>query len=54
MSSKIITDKNTNIIEIGPGTGALTNFLVGKEFKSIYLIEKDRVLANKLKAKYNT
>ena len=53
MSSKIITDKNTNIIEIGPGTGALTNFLVGKEFKSIYLIEKDRVLANKLKAKYS-
>ena len=48
ISSYIHSNENTNIIEIGPGKGALTKFLVKKKYKSLILIEKDKVLANKL------
>ncbi|MCK5101214.1 MAG: 16S rRNA (adenine(1518)-N(6)/adenine(1519)-N(6))-dimethyltransferase RsmA [Cyclobacteriaceae bacterium] len=34
--------ENESIIEVGPGTGVLTNFLVQKSFKEIILIEIDR------------
>ena len=44
---------NKNIIEIGPGTGALTEEILKKKPKSLYLIEKDNVLANELKLKYS-
>ena len=45
LSNEIITDKDTNIIEIGPGKGALTHYLIKKKFKSILLIEKDKNLS---------
>ena len=34
ISKFIPSDKNTNIIEIGPGRGALTNYLVEKTLKT--------------------
>jgi len=50
-STKI--EKNDEIIEIGPGTGNLTEFLVKKKPKKIYLIEKDENLVNLLKHKFS-
>jgi len=53
---KKITDlvkiKNQNIVEIGPGNGALTDEILKKSPKSLLLIEKDGNLANNLKSKY--
>ena len=48
LSKSINSDKDTNIIEIGPGKGALTGYLLEKEFKSIVLIEKDKELYQNL------
>ena len=45
--------KENIIIEIGPGTGNLTNILINKKPKLIYLIEKDKALFNELKLKFN-
>ena len=39
------------ILEVGPGTGNLTEFIVAQKPKKIYLIEKDENLANDLKKK---
>ena len=44
--------KNKNILEIGPGTGNLTSFIIGKKPASIILIEKDYFLFNDLKKKF--
>ena len=43
---------NHNLIEIGPGTGNLTNELIKRKNKKITLIEKDKLLYNKLKLKF--
>ena len=45
---------NKNIVEIGPGTGALTDHILNQEPKSLILIEKDNFLYNQLKVKYLT
>ena len=37
------------IIEIGPGLGSLTDFIISKKPKSLILIEKDLKLYNYLK-----
>ena len=52
LNSYINFTKNSTIIEIGPGKGALTNLLVQKNFKEMYLIEKDNKLAQLLIKKY--
>ena len=44
--------KNKNIIEIGPGKGALTDEILKKNPKSLKLIEKDNQLCEFLKNKY--
>ena len=44
--------KNKNIVEIGPGKGALTNEILNKKPKSLILIEKDTQLSQNLKDKY--
>ena len=44
--------ENKNIIEIGPGLGAITNEILSKNPKSLILIEKDNVLAEKLKLNF--
>ena len=41
-------NKNTNIIEIGPGSGNLTEELIKKNPKEIYAIEFDKDLTNYL------
>ena len=41
--------KNKNVIEIGPGKGALTNEILNKKTKSLILIEKDIQLSKNLK-----
>ena len=49
-------DKNTNIIEIGPGTGNLTEELLKKNPKEIFAIEFDKDLntyLDKIKNNYN-
>ncbi len=49
----LINLKGKNIIEIGPGRGALTSEIIKKKPKSLILIEKDNFLANNLRLKYN-
>ena len=41
--------KNKNILEIGPGTGNLTNYILNKKPKKFFVIEKDNNLAEKFK-----
>ena len=41
-----------NIIEIGPGKGALTDEIIKKRPKSLHLIEKDYELSKELNFKY--
>jgi 16S rRNA (adenine1518-N6/adenine1519-N6)-dimethyltransferase len=52
MNSHIDSSKNNIVIEIGPGKGALTEYLIKKKFKKLLLIEKDNNLASQLKLKY--
>ena len=40
--------ENKTILEIGPGSGNLTSFILKKKPKKIIVVEKDTVLANKL------
>jgi 16S rRNA (adenine1518-N6/adenine1519-N6)-dimethyltransferase len=37
--------KNKTILEVGPGTGNLTSFILKKKPKKIFVIEKDNDLA---------
>tara|TARA_A100001015_G_scaffold321674_1_gene453930 strand:- start:3310 stop:4095 length:786 start_codon:yes stop_codon:yes gene_type:complete len=46
--------KNRNIIEIGPGKGALTQEILNRKPKSLVVVEKDKNLANDLKKKYSS
>ena len=49
---KRIEIKNKDIIEIGPGNGALTDEILKKKPKKLSIIEKDSLLFKKLKFKY--
>ena len=49
----LIGVKGKNIIEIGPGNGALTDEIYKKKPKSLKIIEKDSHLTNELKKKYS-
>ena len=40
------------ILEVGPGTGNLTKFIISEKPKKIYVIEKDENLANNLAKNY--
>ena len=44
--------KNKDVLEIGPGKGALTEYILEKKPKSLILIEKDNLLSDALKIKY--
>tara|TARA_B100000035_G_scaffold313451_1_gene327168 strand:- start:716 stop:1501 length:786 start_codon:yes stop_codon:yes gene_type:complete len=44
--------KDKNILEIGPGRGALTDEIIKRSPKTLTIIEKDFFLAKKLKEKY--
>ena len=45
--------KNANILEIGPGTGNLTSAILKKKPNKLIVVEKDDVLAEQLKIKFN-
>ena len=45
--------KNKIILEIGPGTGNLTSYILKKNPKKIFVIEKDDNLALNLKNKFD-
>ncbi len=45
--------KNKNVLEIGPGTGNLTRFILEKKPKKLLLVEKDRRLCDVLNSKLN-
>ena len=49
-ASKI--NSNDQVLEIGPGTGNLTKFIISEKPKKIYVIEKDENLSNILKKKF--
>ena len=49
---KLVNFKNRNVIEIGPGNGALTKEILKQKPKSLTLIEKDDHLSQKLKEIY--
>jgi len=51
--TNIINIENKTILEIGPGTGNLTSFILKKKPKKIFVIEKDNELSIKLKNKFN-
>ena len=48
----IIELKNRNILEIGPGTGNLTEGILKKNPKKVLMVEKDNDLTNLLKEKF--
>ena len=50
----IVDIKDKNIIEIGPGTGNLTTFIINKSPKKFLVIEKDNNLAVDLKNKFKS
>ena len=45
--------ENNTVIEVGPGTGSLTEFILKKKPKKFFVIEKDNELAIYLKKKFN-
>ncbi len=45
--------ENKEILEIGPGTGNLTNYIIKKKPKKVYVIEKDNDLSLLLSEKFN-
>ena len=48
-----IFNSETEIIEIGPGTGNLTDYLIRKKPKKIFIIEKDKDLSKNLAEKFS-
>ncbi len=48
----IIQIKGKNILEVGPGTGNLTSYILKKEPKKVIVIEKDKNLATKLRLNF--
>ena len=50
----LINMKNRNIIEIGPGDGALTQEILKQNPKSVVTIEKDEFFFKKMQNKYST
>ena len=46
---KLVNIENEAIMEVGPGTGNLSNFLLRNKPKKFYAIEKDKYLALDLK-----
>ena len=48
----VIQINQKNILEIGPGTGNLTSYILMNEPKKIIVIEKDEYLAKNLEKKF--
>ena len=52
IASIVSSYTNYNVIEVGPGNGFLTDYIIKKNPKKLILIEKDYKLYLKLKEKY--
>ena len=50
--TNLINIKGKTILEVGPGTGNLTSYILKKEPKKIYVIEKDNLLVNLLEKNF--
>lgn len=53
VNSLLPLNDNDTILEIGPGTGVLTNYLIEKDFQKIILIEIDRESIAYLRENYD-
>ena len=51
--SSITEIDNKSILEVGPGTGNLTAHILKNNPKKLFVIEKDKILANFLKKKFD-
>ena len=51
--TNIININNKTVLEIGPGTGNLTSYILKKNPKKLYVIEKDNNLVIDLEKKFN-
>ena len=51
--TKIVEIKDRTILEIGPGTGNLTSYIIKKKPSEVIVIEKDINLAKKLKKNFD-
>ena len=51
--TNIININNKTVLEIGPGTGNLTSYILKKNPKKLYVIEKDNNLVINLEKKFN-
>ena len=49
----VIEIKNKSILEVGPGTGNLTSYILKNNPKKLFVIEKDKKLVKFLKKKFN-
>ena len=52
ITDSVPINKNSEILEIGPGTGNLTEFILKKKPKKIFVIEKDNYLVKILNQKF--
>ena len=50
--ANLIPIQNKIILEVGPGTGNLTSYILEKKPKKFYVVEKDNTLASKLDEKF--
>jgi 16S rRNA (adenine1518-N6/adenine1519-N6)-dimethyltransferase len=50
--TKIVNIKNKIILEVGPGTGNLTSYILKEKPKKIYVVEKDKDLSLILRNKF--
>ena len=50
----VVDIKDKTILEIGPGTGNLTSFIIKNNPKKVHVIEKDDELANNLREVFNS
>ena len=50
----LIKIENKSILEVGPGTGNLTSFILKNNPKKLIVVEKDKYLARLLKKKFET
>ena len=51
--TNIVSIKDKHILEVGPGTGNLTSFILKNYPKEMFVIEKDDELANNLDKMFN-
>ena len=51
--TKVVSIENKTILEVGPGTGNLTSFILKNNPKKMFVVEKDYTLAENLKNSFN-